>query len=119
MARRVGREIRTYREASANGRQPPYYLYDYPRHIVLEPIAHPSVDQIRALRDIGGGMKATNMLELRTVLIQGGFAAFGEFIEETALELSARLRQAGLPHRIEKAERPCEIVVVRSLAPGQ
>jgi hypothetical protein len=111
------REIRAYRDVATPWREPPYYLYDYLHSIVLEPIARPTVDQIRALREIGLGMTSFNMLELRKILVEGGFGGFGAFIEETARQLSARLHAAGLPHRIEKSAKPCQIVITKRLRP--
>jgi hypothetical protein len=69
--------------------------------IVLEPISKPNAEQIRAFRELGHH-ECKNMLEIRQVLIQGGFACFGELLDDQAKAISLRLSDAGVPHRIEK-----------------
>jgi hypothetical protein len=109
------RRLASRKSASAPGKQPKSVPEDEPfaplssnsvyqplNYIVLEPVAKPTVEQIRAVRDLGLGNRGRNMLETRHILAHGGFACFGELMEGRAKEISSRLSAVRIPHRIEK-----------------
>jgi hypothetical protein len=70
-------------------------------YIVLEPIAKPTVQQMRTLRELSPPLEC-NMLGIRRVLQEGGYSAFGEMLEDRAKQISSRLSAVEIPHRIEK-----------------
>jgi hypothetical protein len=87
-------------------KKPGSHVFDNPvfqqlNYIVLEPIAKPNVEQIRVFRELGRPT-CKNMLEMRQLLIQGGFTCFGELLDDQAKAISVRLSEVGVPHRIEK-----------------
>jgi hypothetical protein len=71
-------------------------------YVVLQPVAKPTVEQIRALRELSLLGADYNMLQTRAILVQGGHAAFGELLEDDARKISSRLTAVGIPHRIKK-----------------
>jgi hypothetical protein len=76
--------------------------YDQPFHsVTLLPIPEPSAEQIQRFGVLlRGGY--TNYLELRNLLQQGGYNAFGPLFYEQAVGLSAKLTDAIIPHRIDR-----------------
>lgn len=77
-------------------------VYQPLNYIVLEPLAKPTVDQIRAVRELSLGGRGYNMLEMRRILVCGGHACFGELFDDRAREISSRLSALEIPHRIGK-----------------
>jgi hypothetical protein len=73
--------------------------------IVLEPLAKPTVEQIRAVRELSLGGRDYNMLEMRRILVCGGLACFGVLFDDRAKEISSRLSAIEIPHRIEKTDQ--------------
>lgn len=71
-------------------------------YIVLEPVVKPTVEQICAFRELSLGGGDYNMLEIRRILLQGGYAAFGELLEDRTRQISSRLTMVGIPHRLMK-----------------
>ena len=80
----------------------PGTVFQHLNYIVLDPVSNPTLDQIRAFRDLAPSLGGENLLEIRRILINGGYAAFGELLPDHARQISSRLSAAKLPHRIEQ-----------------
>jgi len=80
------------------------FVYDQPFNAVtLLPIEQPTTAQIKLLREIKANL-GENLLALRKILQDGGCQMFGLLLSEQASELSEKLNEVGIPHRIDKMQ---------------
>lgn len=70
------------------------------RQVILLPVERPTPDQLRVVQELSLRRHA-NLLEVRQVLIAGGFREFGMLIDPGLARLVARLEQAGVPFQVE------------------
>lgn len=68
--------------------------------VILLPTDRPTTDQIHLVRELTHNKQA-NLLEIRKLLIAGGFVDFGYLMGTGLAQIVARLDQAGIPHRLE------------------
>jgi cell wall assembly regulator SMI1 len=72
--------------------------------VILLPVERPTADQLRVVQEFSQRQYA-NLLEVRRMMIAGGFSAFGELIGNGLARVVASLEQAGIPHRVEALPR--------------
>ena len=71
--------------------------------ITLLPVESPNANQIQVVRALSRHAHA-NLLEIRAILQQGGFCGFGELLPDELADVTSKLDDALLPHRVERSK---------------